>query len=334
MGHAAQKLLIFGMFTLVTTIYHPVSAADCSQLYAKPCLAKLPYPTQVPVVSYDGDDSIYIFGGARWYLTGPAVYSNEILKYTISTDAIQLVALLPIGLYLGTVTADGLGNYFYFGGAYPGGNSHYVFKFNSYTNQVTQVTRIPFYFHYSASFAYDQSTAFIMSGNLFQNGVVKFSMDNYGWSQMADLPTQFSQAVTFWDKKTERAYLFGKGNALVNPPYDHVVYQPGPDYSQIHPLDLPDNYLDVAAVSNDEYNGYIVGGFKETGSLFWYRLDTGDGQYCPVWGLPGGGDILFSRTGIALVPNLKRIYVFGGATQSLTSPWLQTTYDDIWFIEV
>ncbi|XP_021964903.1 uncharacterized protein LOC110860150 [Folsomia candida] len=327
------KILIFGLLIFFSAFPYLTDAADCSQLYAKKCDAHLPHPTQVPVVSYDGDDAIYIFGGCRWTLSGPDVYSNEILKYTISTDTIQLVAHLPFGVYLGTLTADGLGNYFYFGGAIPGYNSHYVIKFNSYTNQVDIVNRIPYYFHYSASFAVDQSTAYVMAGNLFQEGVIKFDMQTYAWEQMADLPTKFRTAVAFWDKNKQAAYVFGQGNAAVSPPYDQVIHEPAPDYGQIYNFQIPDDYLNVPAVSNDETDGFVVGGFKPTESLFWFQMQSWTGKYCPVVGLPGGDDVLFSRTGIAFVPNLNRLYVFGGASQNLNN-YLETTHDTIWVIDV
>ncbi|OXA39385.1 hypothetical protein Fcan01_25877 [Folsomia candida] len=304
-------ILTLTFVSLLGNINRQVDAADCSQLYATKCLAKLPNPTQAPVVVYDGDDAIYVFGGSRRNLPYPSVYSNEILKYTISTDTIKLVAHLPLGLFLGTVTADGLGNYFYFGGAYSLGDSNY----------------------YSTSFAYNQSMAYVTSGNYLQNGVIKFDMQTYTWSKMADLPTLYRTAFGFWDKSKEKAYLFGLGNAHANPPYDHVGYYVTPDHAQIEHFNIPNDDLEYSAVTNDERDGFIVGRLKQTNSLFWYQLQTGDGKYCPVSGLPGNDDVLLGGTGVALVPKLKRVYVFGGASRNLTTG-LATTHDGIWHIDV
>lgn len=114
---------------------------------------------------------------------------------------------------------------------------------------------------------------------------------------------------------------------------DQVIHEPAPDYGQIYNFQIPDDYLNVPAVSNDETDGFVVGGFKPTESLFWFQMQSWTGKYCPVVGLPGGDDVLFSRTGIAFVPNLNRLYVFGGASQNLNN-YLETTHDTIWVIDV
>ncbi|OXA41400.1 hypothetical protein Fcan01_23597 [Folsomia candida] len=297
-------ILTLAILSFLGNIHRQVGAADCSQLHATKCLAKLPNPTSTPVVVYDGDDAIYVFGGARSYLPYPSVYSNEILKYAISTDTIKLVAHLPLGLFLGTVTADGLGNYFYFGDAYSLGDSNYVFKFDSNTNWITPVAQIPYIFQYNLHMEQDFRPS-----------------------------DPISSAFGFWDKSKEKAYLFGLGNAHANRPYDHVGYYVRPDHAQIEHFNIPNDDLEYSAVSNDERNGFIVGGLKRTDSLFWYQLQTGDGKYCPVSGLPGKVDQFLGGTGIALVPKLKRVYVFGGASRNLTTG-LGSTYDGIWYIDV
>ncbi|OXA46043.1 Kelch-like protein 25 [Folsomia candida] len=334
MGHPKKILASFLLILSFSSYFSPTSSADCSLLYATLCRARLPAHTQAPLVSYDGADSIYIFGGARWYLSGWEVYSNEILKYTISTDSIALVAHLPKGLYLGTVTADGLGNYFYFGGAAPNmEDSKSVYKFDSNTGQVTEVAIIRHDLQYSASFLYNSSVSYIQAGNLFQNGVIRFDHATNTWTRLTDLPTKFRTAAAFWDKNAERAYIFGQGNAAVNPPYDHVVYSPGPDIGAISNLQIPDDFVQMMSATNDEREGFIVGGFHPTDSIYWYQLPFDVGEYCPVAGLPGGGDVLFSRTGAAFVPKMRRVYVFGGGSQNLTS-YLDKTHDEIWYIDV
>lgn len=150
---------------------------------------------------------------------------------------------------------------------------------------------------------------------------------------MNDLPTLFRTAASFWDGNG-RLYLFGQGNAALNPPYDRVIYHPDPDVGQIeNNLNIPADIGQVTSATNDERDDYIVGGLKEMDSIFWYQLQIGDGKYCPTWGLPGAQDVLFYGTGVAYVPKWGRVYVFGRVSR-YTTIWMETTHDSIWYIDV
>lgn len=73
--------------------------------------AKLPAPSYIHRLWYNGEDDIYIFG-----TNSGSGYAKTILKYSLSTDSIQTLGSLPVSVAFGSLHSDGDGNIFYFGG--------------------------------------------------------------------------------------------------------------------------------------------------------------------------------------------------------------------------
>jgi hypothetical protein len=88
---------------------------------------KLPNKVYGTVPCYDGDDTIYLFGG--W---NGGKLLNQILTYSLSNQTIQNVGVLPLPSCCGTVQVDSFGDVFYFGG-----NSDFKHVFKFYPNVST-----------------------------------------------------------------------------------------------------------------------------------------------------------------------------------------------------
>lgn len=76
---------------LITLLLLNYSAGQT--LTVEKSLVTLPYPAAGTASVYDGDDTIFIFGGYE-----RSSYSNKILKYSISTDNVTLVSQFPWGV--------------------------------------------------------------------------------------------------------------------------------------------------------------------------------------------------------------------------------------------
>lgn len=73
--------------------------------------ARFPNRRRGPAASFDGTDSIYLFGGYFYdYPCGGCFnYYDQIYKYNISAESLTLAARLPTGLYGGTTITDAIG---------------------------------------------------------------------------------------------------------------------------------------------------------------------------------------------------------------------------------
>ncbi|OXA37229.1 hypothetical protein Fcan01_28007 [Folsomia candida] len=159
---AIKNVPKFLLVSIALSQLHPVSGALVAKLYN----ATVPVVTLFAGVSYDGDDSIYHFGG--WNIfpteTDPQPMMDAIWRYSISADAFELVARLPFGMVLTSIVNSVEGTYYIFGGLLDETNwqQYSVFKLSVESGTVTEVAQLPNIGHYYGAFKRDEETVFLI----------------------------------------------------------------------------------------------------------------------------------------------------------------------------
>jgi hypothetical protein len=285
--------------------------------------ATLPTPRFATAAAYDGDDSIYIVGG---YQGGYTTTIGEILRYSISTEDVQVVARFPdnqvrrSGSAVYDPNADIL---YYFGGADFNGNG----ARNYWTIDVTQGTmtsaQLGVWAWNGNSAVWDnatQSALLFGSQNPWDGSqVIAFSTtsreftNQLPWSPPDVL--KFDLASTVWDSVNRVAYIMG-GSSLIEGDlkYDRIFKWTASN-RQLELLDitLPYDIMWTSGVWDASSNcAYLIG----TGYFPW------DGENNALRFCPSTNNITAmvvdnfpprsEETSSVYVEKLNRIYIFGG----------------------
>src|SRR5687768_15935849 len=96
-------------FTVLSFVLGLLTVCKSQGLAVEYLSARLPTGDHCHQLHYDGDDSIFVFGGC-WPRT-----ARQILKYTLATDTISRIGTLPTDFIHGSVQSDDDGNVFLFG---------------------------------------------------------------------------------------------------------------------------------------------------------------------------------------------------------------------------
>lgn len=174
---AIKNVPKFLLVSIALSQLHPVSGALVAKLYN----ATVPVVTLFAGVSYDGDDSIYHFGG--WNIfpteTDPQPMMDAIWRYSISADAFELVARLPFGMVLTSIVNSVEGTYYIFGGLLDETNwqQYSVFKLSVESGTVTEVAQLPNIGHYYGAFKRDEETVFLIRNS--PSAVCKFNISSH-----------------------------------------------------------------------------------------------------------------------------------------------------------
>lgn len=184
----------FGPLAVFTVLLTHLTPTTGQILTAEYLDVKLPHANGCPLPFYDEYDTIYFFGGCS-----DDTYTN-ILKFTVSTDTLEEIGVLPGRGQVGTVQSDGLGNIFYFGG---GDLGTQVYVFNTTPNSSNTVATLPNRVRSGISMKYNDSysTVFILGG-VGQNGeMLAFYMDTLNVSTVSTIVEQVSEL------EIKRSYL-------------------------------------------------------------------------------------------------------------------------------
>jgi hypothetical protein len=258
---------------------------------------------------YDGNDSIYLFGGYG-EISGAV---SDILRFDISTERIAKVGEARYDLIDGHVQMDSNGNFLYFGSGFDGKK---VLRFNPLLDTTEEVGQLPYHVTYGTSVS-TSGTAYIFGGIVNQGGILSFNMETFRSEEVGSLPINYSSlaSVQFGNK----AYIFGSGGdtmelkSVLSVNLDTLQTETGPK-------DFPYIYDSRTNVVFDGTMAYIVGGYMEniTGippnSLLSFDPATYQWKHEKVENLMINGDDHWLRAGpsCVFIEKLNRIYMFGG----------------------
>ncbi|OXA65047.1 hypothetical protein Fcan01_01424 [Folsomia candida] len=303
-----------------------------SPLVAQLSQVKLPTRMEKTTVSYDGDDTIYIFGGFR---TAPLYRSRDILEYRISTDSIRIqpAGTFPIEISSGTVTRDRFGNYYYFGGfdddSLP---SQKIYHFSPATGQVVELGSFSNSLFDAVGFQYNDTISYIVGRS--PTAMVQFDLDGVQLNVGVRLPVVLMRTGVFWNGN-QTAYVIGSSQMETGPPHVIIKYDiPSGQAVLMGEIDFPDMNSTPATTWDSRFEfAYAIGGFEQNDAIMRMNLGTESIEMLPVENFPGGGRTMFYNSAAAYVEKLNRIYFFGGRTLHLDTLDGESK-DDIWFIQL
>lgn len=323
-----------------------ISSCTC-QLVCVEVKAHLPTARGHTAAEWDGSDAIYIMGGLD-VSDRPQIRFPDILKYTISTDRIELVQNFTSVISGATTSLGSNGDIYIYGGTSDNDNLlDQVYRYNPTTNDVSIVSNLEYPDIYMSAVKRNHTSddVFLFGGfNNFVRAstVTQFDMANLTSKVVATFNGSFhSHTVTVVDGEGY-AFIFGNSTET-GPPKNqgfHSVSKVNLNNFQVSILgeeNFPNFYKQPAAIWNGEYV-YIIGGYQansrfSTDSVIKFDPRTMNYEVMNVTGFPFiRGDIL-SGISAVFVASRNRIYIFGG--------WSSHPNDDhqidltgIWYIDV
>ncbi|OXA62922.1 uncharacterized protein LOC110863430 [Folsomia candida] len=289
--------------------------------------SKFPYGLTFTGIAYDGDDSIYIFGGLyQEYNSTTTEISDQIYRYSVMSDTLTPVGQLPNPIYGGTVEHDGKGNYFFFGGHLIHANySLKIFKFTPSDGQVVQVGTILRYLFNSPSIRYNNTVVILGSSYYSDPAVFSFDMETYQVKWLRDMPKSYVDHTAVWDEAGNRAVVFGHVSQswTPNPVEPFTLYKPtGFGDNEVVDVILPFSFTGLTqATVVVGRAAYVIGAQRPSTSNYIARVDLETIEveqiyvenFAPYYDL---SDVdIFDGISAVYVEKLSRIYYFGGSLQ-------------------
>ncbi|OXA62921.1 hypothetical protein Fcan01_01366 [Folsomia candida] len=299
--------------------------------------SKFPYGLTFTGIAYDGDDSIYIFGGLyQEYNSTTTGISDQIYRYSVVSDTLTPVGQFPNPIYGGSVEHDGNGNYFYFGGNLPydpdqSGSTYSlkIFKFTPSDGQVVQVGTILRYLFRSPCIRYNNTVVILGSSYYSDPAVFAFDMETHQVKWLRDMPQRYMDHTAVWDEAENRAVVFGykhrpaSKSAEPNAVEPFTLYKPtGFGDNEVVDVILPFSFTGLTqATAVVGRAAYVIGSQRPSTSNYIARvnLETLEVEriyvenFIPYYDL---SDVdLFYIISAVYVEKLNRIYYFGGRLQ-------------------
>jgi len=250
---------------------------------------------------YDGDDTIYLFGG---YRSG----SREVLKYSISTDSIQPAGTLPEPSYGGVSALHPNGNIFHI----VGDTNTKIYQYFPTNQTFREVSSLPRVNRYMAHVKPEPDTVLLFGGYLDQQSFTQINLTSLTCeSTRTGLPVPRPYPAAIWVEDQNAAYIFPSGTGANRKILKYR--RSSNDFLQLA-TDFPLANAIVGAVWVGDY-GFIVAKdwfSNRNNSILKFDPETEQVSHVPI-----GGDetwIENQRASIALVyvEKVNRVYIFGG----------------------
>lgn len=219
-----MKALTFLVFKFLLT-------SSYSELVAIYSRATIPLSDASPhVVTYDGDDSVYVLGGR----TG---HPKKILKYSLSSDTVHWEGSLPLEANSGSVHSDRNGNLYYFGADHQSFDK--ILRYSPLSNSTAVVAQLPHFICGSPSIKTAFNTVLIL-GTYFGYGgpILSFDLEAGTITTLSkELPFSLSYGAAVRFGK-DKAFLFPYGRGamwemdLVAITFTRIFEMPLPKFNQ------------------------------------------------------------------------------------------------------
>lgn len=239
---------------ILTSLLLPSTA---KQLVAVEVSTKLPSTRYSTSAIYDGKDAIYIIGGMN-IASGSIL--GEIVKFTISTEEVQLVASVPTPMTVGSASFDDRTGDIYVHHAMTYFTpTDRIYRFTPSTNMVELVgTRTIPNYNCAAVPGYANPEEIFVIGGDRRTNIVIFNMENHTISKVGDLVKPYFFAAAVADH-TGSAILFG--NDYLSDAYPPARLNLTSLATTYGSFPLPYFVVRPAVVWNGSY-AYLFGGYN------------------------------------------------------------------------
>lgn len=164
--------------------------------------------------------------------------------------------------------------------------------------------------------------------------MLKFDTESLVLGDSIPFPVEVDQLVSFWDENNNLATFLGSRRPEAGVEQHVVTFNPTEDgvissHANFSKISLPSRGVSVGG----EY-GYAIGGFEEpSDTILQYHLTSGEVRDIHVNNYVGGGGTDFWGAASAYVPELNRIYIFGGVSYNWNTSMSQF-HDQIFYIDL
>jgi len=310
------------VFAAVATLLSSLSSAQ--ELTAIYCNASLPTGNDQPAAVYDGDDTVYIFGG---HMRPEINCSNcDALKYSISQDAIQPAGEAGYLGYDGLALVNSQKEIFYL-------SEQNIFQYFPDTESFINRSTFPMSVFISSAIQPDLDEAWIIGG-VGEDDIYSLNLTTLESKWIAKLPERIGDSGTsaIWVEEKGAAYIFnGYGADSTSPKI--AKYTRSRNEFELLPSYFPVQEKYSKAVWDGRY-GYIVSGFGcddvPPSTIIQFVPETEEIRFLKVNGYPSNStDEAFVETAAVYVEKLNRIYFFGGYLRSE-----MRSMHEIWYISL
>ncbi|XP_035700520.1 uncharacterized protein LOC118433061 [Folsomia candida] len=339
----------YPIFSLLIVTLLP-NYSTSQTLTVEKSVATLPYLSCGVASVYDGDDNIFIFGG----YDGVALYSDKILKYSISADNLTIVSQFPWGVGFGAVLAGRTNtSYFYIGGEDDRfkmrRDSSEIFEFNSETNAVAVVGYLPYPQFAPGAVKTDRNTGLIvLAGEWFEesgvNEILKFDMETFTLTTVGGLLADLMYFSTIRDPVTGNVWVFGveqsSEKAITSDRKPSIIqpvekYNPSTNLSEVWYLNFP-QIERLVSLTSDGLSCYLIGGYAQENNnetILQFNPLTHSFTSISVLGLPKNSNSIFFTSSV-YARKLNRIYVIGGYLMDFADPENIHAADEILWMDL
>ncbi|OXA57738.1 hypothetical protein Fcan01_06682 [Folsomia candida] len=333
MASQLSTIIVATCTLLLLSILKPSSGQGLPILTPEYLAIKLPSPNSCLTPFYDGNDSIYLFGGCE------ENNRNQILVYSIISEVIRFVGTLPTSGMNGHVQGDRAGNMYYIGGLNNGEEWTQVVKFSPATNTTSVVVTLPFSVQDSTSVKYNgtSNTIYIIGGDANPTSLMALDLSLSTHSTVATLPFGIHQAASF--RYGNKAYVFDAGtgeNQTTAMELDLDTFR----MMSVGPSTLPRIILFPSLVFDGNLFAYLIGGYRPDSppvtpseGIIQFNPITFEHAFVPVRNYPISGNYFYHSPASVYVARNNRIYCFGVSTFNVTADRL-VARDEIFKIDL
>jgi len=317
-----SKIIIFFVGCYSLLVFSAITA-DGQNVRAILSNAQLPTPRGGMAGVYDGEDSIYLFGG---FATSSGDLA-DVLKYSIAADTIQRASYLDIATAGGGAAMDSNRNIYYFGGRR---NSN-IYQYFPDNQSFIRVGSFP---HENEDFGLvmpSEDTALLIGGYYRPRDILSLNLTSLESEVIATIPKeQMSRysASAVWVEEKQAVYILDG-----TPTFPNVTkFNPITNNFEILTNYFPRilfNYYPKAIWQGR--HGYVFGGISNDipyhDNIIQFDPEDGNVNLIKVLGYPGTSASPLQLTTPIYVEKLNRVYLFGGYHSGSHS-------SEIWYIDL
>jgi len=296
---------VITVLLVITPIFSKFSHLTTAQeLEAVLCDARLPIKLNDHTAVYDGDDSIYIFGGREGSTDSLGIY-----KYSISSDSITSAGTLPTTSNRGGGVMGSEGNIILTLGGRTEQHKD-VYSYNTKTENFTKISTLSEYNDGFATIKLDENTLLNFAGSSSPSTIVRIDLATNQSAVIAEMRVSAWRVSAIYIEDTGVAYVFTSNSFNRN----ITKYIPSTNSAHVLQTNLVQTSRPHQAVWSGK-NGYIVGINSpdlDSGHILQFDIGSETLKTIPVRGDPIWTTRNVSHTAAVYIPKVNSIYIFGG----------------------
>jgi len=282
------------------------------ELEAVQVTAQFPIPIAYTSSIYAGDGKIYIFGGSNG-----SSFLNDIFLYDVNTDSLSHVGSLPIGTYGGALEFDTAGNILHFGGTL---YTNTIYAWNPTTGGTAElVGSLPRNTDTRGSLRVVEDRDLVFS----LTEVYEVNLTTYEVTSRPGPPIRGAMGVA-WDGTSDNVTLFDRDlHQLYSISEGRIVG----NFSSPEPHEFSP-YHGIVSTQTSAFIFGNLGGLVGRGDcIVQVDFESLEFTFWRVRNYPVSQDTVFYAMATTYVPELSRVYIFGGVAAGMGR-------SEIWYIDL